>query len=89
MSLSRRFGRRTHGLVAVTLTALVASAGAVATSVPAEAATYYNVCGQRVTSQVFKAYGDTNEYPDTCTDYNPYTYDTTSSYFYIWHNYCR
>lgn len=62
MSLPRRFGRRTHGLVAATLTALVASAGAVATSVPAEAATYYNVCGQRVTSQVFKAYGDTNEY---------------------------
>ncbi|MFN8082066.1 MAG: hypothetical protein U0Q19_21105 [Kineosporiaceae bacterium] len=62
MSQSRRFGRRAKGLVLSAVTALLASAGVVASSVPAQAATYYNVCGQRVTSQAFKAYSDTNEY---------------------------
>lgn len=59
---TRRFGRRAKGLLLSALTAAVASVGVLTTTAPAEAATYYNVCGQRITSQVFKAYGDTNEY---------------------------
>ncbi len=59
---SSRALRRGKTVAASALTALMATVGAIASSTPAAAGTYYNTCGQRITQQTFSAYGDTNEY---------------------------
>lgn len=62
MNPQYRRGRRLRGVVPSALAVMVASMAVLGAGAPAQAGTYYNVCGQRTTSQPFVAQGDFNEY---------------------------